>query len=71
MIFDDNKKTTTTGTSGEEGTGFGMFIVKTYCDIMNYSLSIESKTKDKFPDDHGTSITIHIPRPKTEEEFPY
>ena len=61
-LFKSDVKTSRRGTSGEKGTGFGMPIVKAYCDLFGAKIQIESKTKEEFPFDHGTTFYLTFPR---------
>ncbi|OFZ38060.1 MAG: hypothetical protein A2504_13630 [Bdellovibrionales bacterium RIFOXYD12_FULL_39_22] len=61
-IFMPNKKTSRKGTAGEEGTGFGMPLVKTYIERYGGSIEIKSKTIDEFPDSHGTEVILKLKR---------
>lgn len=42
QLFDLSKKTTRPGTSGEEGTGFGMHIMKSFVEMYQGQISVES-----------------------------
>jgi signal transduction histidine kinase len=42
-LFDINKKTSRTGTNGESGTGFGMHIMKSFIEMYQGKVEIESK----------------------------
>lgn len=57
-IFDPSKKSTRKGTSGEEGTGFGMPLAYSCTTKMKGSLRFESKDMSESPDDHGTTFFI-------------
>ncbi|MGC9363263.1 MAG: hybrid sensor histidine kinase/response regulator [Fidelibacterota bacterium] len=59
-IFDLSKSTSRAGTSGEEGTGFGMSLIKSFVESYGGSISIESRDIQQFPQNHGTKITIHF-----------
>lgn len=61
-LFDPTIKTTTKGTLGEKGSGFGMPIVKTIIDSTGGSIFIESFTKSENPIGHGTKIIISFPK---------
>lgn len=63
-IFLPNVATSRKGTEGEEGTGFGMPLIKTFITKMGGSIEVCSKDKGEFPNDHGTTFTIIIPRCK-------
>ncbi len=52
--------TTTLGTNGERGTGFGLMIISSYVALFGGTLHFASKTKDEHPTDHGTEVTITL-----------
>jgi len=60
-MFNPNEKTTRDGTGGEKGTGFGMPLVKLYLNKFNGDIRVESKEKDKHPEDHGTTMVLNLP----------
>jgi predicted ATPase/signal transduction histidine kinase len=62
-IFRPNKQTSRPGTDGEKGTGFGMPLVKTYIDYYGGKIIIESFSKEKYPDNPGTTIKIYLKKP--------
>jgi signal transduction histidine kinase len=49
------------GTSGEQGTGFGLDIARAIMRSMQGDLTIESKYQKNWPDQHGTSVSLIIP----------
>lgn len=57
-IFSTDKATSRKGTQGEEGTGFGMSVIKSYMHRYGGKIKIESRNIQEFPDDHGTCITL-------------
>jgi signal transduction histidine kinase len=57
-LFSSEYATNRAGTEGESGTGFGMPLVKFYMDLYGGSVEVASKTKDKSPTDHGTTVSI-------------
>ena len=57
-IFRSDKQTSRKGTSGEESTGFGMPLVKTYMDHYNGSISVESYEQSLNPEKHGTTYRL-------------
>lgn len=59
-IFQFDQNTSRKGTSGEKGTGFGMPLMKSYIDLMNCKLSVQSWTKEERPDSHGTEFSIEF-----------
>jgi signal transduction histidine kinase len=60
-IFDITKTTSRPGTNGEQGTGFGMALVKKYMEKYRGTVSVTSKSIQDYPNDHGTifSLTFH------------
>lgn len=56
-LFDLTQKTNRKGTSGEEGTGFGLPIVKTYVEKLDGTIDVESTTVDDGVE-HGTTFII-------------
>jgi DNA-binding response OmpR family regulator len=59
-IFNISKSNSRRGTVGELGTGFGMPMVKKFIELYNGTIDIKSKDIEKYPDDHGTEITITL-----------
>lgn len=59
-IFEDNKKTTRTGTAGEIGTGFGMPLVKKFLDYYGASIAIQSWTEEKKDGDSQSGTLIEL-----------
>lgn len=53
-LFDLSKKTSRPGTSGEVGTGFGMHIMKSFVEMYQGQVIVEST------EDFGTSIRLHL-----------
>jgi signal transduction histidine kinase len=49
------------GTSGEQGTGFGLDIARAIVKSMNGELMIKSQTAAESPNEHGTSVTLVFP----------
>lgn len=60
-IYSEDKKTNVEGTLGEKGTGFGMFIVSTFAELLDIKVSIYSKVEELYPEDHGTEIILTFP----------
>lgn len=46
------------GTQGEEGTGYGLYLVKSYMNLYGGQVLVESTPKDTHPTSHGTSFTL-------------
>jgi DNA-binding response OmpR family regulator len=57
-IFNPGTSTSRPGTSGEEGSGFGMPLVKKYMDYYEGDIIISSHPKEVSPDLHGTEIQL-------------
>jgi signal transduction histidine kinase len=60
-LFSDKCSTSTTGTQGEQGTGFGMPIAKQFCDLYNIALTIDSTPQDGTHAPSGTVIKMLLP----------
>ncbi len=52
-----------TGTSGEQGTGFGLEIARSMMKSMDGDLAIESKTIEESAFGHGTRVSLLLKRP--------
>jgi signal transduction histidine kinase len=61
-LFSLNKSTTRLGTEGEQGTGFGMPLVKKYIELYGGTITVESKDEMTYPNDHGTTFRIRLPQ---------
>lgn len=59
-LFVVSKNTSTQGTSGEKGTGYGLPICKSILDLMGGDITVESKHIDESPDDHGTTFYVYV-----------
>ena len=59
-LFDPIANTTRVGTSGEQGTGFGMPIMKSYIDKMNARIEVDSQTIADAPLNHGTCFSVYF-----------
>lgn len=59
-LFDLNHKTSTPGTDGEAGTGFGLPIVKMFMEKFGGGIEVISRCADQFPEDHGTSFVLRF-----------
>jgi len=57
-IFNPGTSTSRSGTSGEEGSGFGMPLVKKYMDYYGGDILISSHPKEAFPGQHGTEVQL-------------
>ncbi|GMT48493.1 MAG: hybrid sensor histidine kinase/response regulator [bacterium] len=57
-IFNINKPTSRPGTDGEQGTGFGMPLVKKFVMAYGGEIKVSSIEKTDKVSDHGTEVTI-------------
>ncbi len=57
-LFNSKRKLSRPGTLGEAGTGHGMQLVKSFIDYFGGEISVESRTQDQYPDNHGTKVTL-------------
>lgn len=48
--------------SGESGTGIGMLQVNNYLRLTGGSIEIQSRPETRYPEDHGTTVKIRLPR---------
>ena len=62
-VFDPHEQTSRKGTANEEGTGFGMPLVKSYMDQYGGEVRVISAEKKSGARDHGTTITLTFDRP--------
>lgn len=62
-IFNVNKSTTTLGTGGEKGTGFGLSLVAKFTALFHAKIEVKSIEKRVNPDDHGTEFIITFLKP--------
>jgi signal transduction histidine kinase len=59
QLFDINKKTTRPGTKGEQGTGFGMHIMKSFVELYGGRIHVDSlEAQDDLPS--GTTVKIFL-----------
>jgi signal transduction histidine kinase len=49
------------GTMNEEGTGFGMMLMRDFTKAMRGEFRLESRTAEESAADHGTTIEIRLP----------
>jgi two-component system, sensor histidine kinase and response regulator len=59
-LFDSRKKTSMRGTSGEEGTGFGMPLVKRFVERCGGTINVESKYFEVDREQHGTVVVLTL-----------
>ena len=57
-LFDISKKTTRQGTAGEQGTGFGMHIMKSFVEMYGGQVVVESVEKGPESSVSGTTIKL-------------
>lgn len=57
-IFSGGVNISRPGVNGEEGTGFGMGLLKSTLDLFNCDIDVESREKSEKNSNHGTKITI-------------
>ena len=62
-IFDVSKSTSRLGTNGENGTGFGMPLIKKFMNFYGGEIEIFSKEKRGKNKDHGTSVFLTFRSP--------
>jgi signal transduction histidine kinase len=48
--------------AGQAGTGIGMLQVNSYLRLAGGALSIQSRPEQAFPEEHGTTVKINLPR---------
>jgi signal transduction histidine kinase len=61
-IFRDDVSTSTIGTDGEEGTGFGMPLVLAFTTRLGGTVNLRSTFIDDSPESHGTTFIIELPK---------
>lgn len=61
-LFDENAKTSRKGVAGEEGTGFGMPLVKFFMDKYGGEIKVQSVVKSDAEVNHGTEFTLILQR---------
>lgn len=59
-IFNSYRSLSKPGTNGEKGTGFGLPIVKSYVEFYGGKITVETKEKDYFPNNHGTTFILEL-----------
>ncbi len=61
-IFCTKESTSTMGTKGEKGTGFGMPLVQKFVSLYGGEIKVSSRHIKDFPDAHGTEIELILKR---------
>ncbi len=64
-FFHVHKNSSRKGTNGETGTGFGMPLIKRFMDAYGGSVSIVSRDLERYPDDHGTTVSLEFYKGKS------
>lgn len=59
-LMSDADLVSSEGTDGEQGSGFGLSIAKSFVDSYGGEIEFESKSFTHFPTDHGTNIKISL-----------
>jgi signal transduction histidine kinase len=61
-LFKWSEQTSRIGTNGEQGTGFGLPIVKACIEMMKGNIRVESVTKDQLDSDSGSKFILQFDR---------
>lgn len=61
-LFDVSQPTSRKGTQGEEGTGFGMPLVKKFVTAYHGTITVDSIDERENATEHGTCITLMLPK---------
>lgn len=59
-LFTINKSKIRLGTNGEQGTGFGMSLVKKFVTLYGGEIFISSKEESESSDEHGTDVKVIV-----------
>lgn len=59
-LFTEGGPSTRPGTLGEEGTGFGLLLVRAYMDLYGGRITISTRELAGHPDDHGTTVRLYF-----------
>ena len=59
-LFAGQANTPRKGTQGEQGTGFGLRAVKHFVELFGGWMEIASRAEAEHPDDHGTTVSVHL-----------
>jgi adenylate cyclase len=57
-FMEDKGIVSTTGTKGEQGTGYGLYLVKSYMDLYGGQVLVQSTSIEKDARSHGTEVTL-------------
>ncbi len=60
-LFDPSTKTTTPGTAGEKGTGFGLPLAAKFAEMMDGVIEVESFSLEEEPGNGLTTFTLLLP----------
>lgn len=63
VIFDPHKMTRRPGTAKEQGTGYGMPLVKKLVESYGGRIGIESVARSEDMEQAGTTVVLHLPLP--------
>ncbi len=67
-IYNPCVKTSRKGTEGENGTGFGMPLMKVFSELYTGKIEIESKTKESSLEEHASKIKLFFAKSIPEHE---
>ncbi|OIQ15876.1 MAG: hypothetical protein BM556_16375 [Bacteriovorax sp. MedPE-SWde] len=59
-LFELDRPTSRRGTNGEDGTGFGMMIAKTFMSKFDGDISVRSTEESDHCKDHGTIVSLNL-----------
>ncbi len=59
-LFDAEATTLRPGTEGETGSGYGMFLARSFAEAMDGRIEVTSRDIKHHPDNHGTEVTIYL-----------
>lgn len=59
-IFDPRIGKSRPGTKGEQGSGFGMSLVKTFVESYGGEVKVESQDARQHPDEHGSTFHVYL-----------